>query len=385
MAVHAVVGYPGSGKSYEVVLNHVLPALVAGRRVVTNLAGINRDAILEYLQRQGKDTANVGEILTVSSEVITQDTTFPTLDDKESSLVKGGDFVVIDEAWRYFGQWSAVSKRLRGFLAEHRHFDNAAGVSCDITWIAQTESMICAQVRKLTELTVKVQKLKMFGLSHSYTANVYVGPIVASAKPIRTQVNRYDKEVFALYASYEGKGGNEATVDKRQNMLRSPVFVVGAPLLLVAVIASAIYLYKFLNDPAMHGAKPPPKTATASAPVKGGTPGQPGVATAPASAGQPVASGAPGAAGASADTVEESDWRVIGVTTKRGDYYVLIGRGQAKRLLVNPPYFNYAHNRAEGLLDGKRVSEWTGTSGGDTAESASGNARVADSRPSPKQ
>ncbi len=43
MSVNALEGIPGSGKSYEAVAYHVLPALRSGRKVITNLP-LNIDA-----------------------------------------------------------------------------------------------------------------------------------------------------------------------------------------------------------------------------------------------------------------------------------------------------------------------------------------------------
>lgn len=37
MALNIIVGRPGSGKDYEAVAYHVIPAIKEGRRVVTNL------------------------------------------------------------------------------------------------------------------------------------------------------------------------------------------------------------------------------------------------------------------------------------------------------------------------------------------------------------
>lgn len=48
MAISAYVGVPGSGKSYEVVSNVIIPAFMKGRRIVTNLYGISQDKINAY-------------------------------------------------------------------------------------------------------------------------------------------------------------------------------------------------------------------------------------------------------------------------------------------------------------------------------------------------
>ncbi|ENT7525242.1 TPA: zonular occludens toxin domain-containing protein, partial [Escherichia coli] len=48
MAISAYVGVPGSGKTYEVVCNVIIPAVSSGRRVVTNIYGLNADKIYDY-------------------------------------------------------------------------------------------------------------------------------------------------------------------------------------------------------------------------------------------------------------------------------------------------------------------------------------------------
>ncbi|MBD1228961.1 zonular occludens toxin domain-containing protein [Xenorhabdus griffiniae] len=48
MSITAYFGVPGSGKSHECVKSVILPAYMKGRRIVTNIDGINPDAIREY-------------------------------------------------------------------------------------------------------------------------------------------------------------------------------------------------------------------------------------------------------------------------------------------------------------------------------------------------
>ncbi|SUX73736.1 Zonula occludens toxin [Citrobacter freundii] len=42
MAISAYIGIPGSGKSYEAVCNVIIPAFTSGRRVVTNIYGLQK-------------------------------------------------------------------------------------------------------------------------------------------------------------------------------------------------------------------------------------------------------------------------------------------------------------------------------------------------------
>jgi zona occludens toxin len=45
MSIKAVTGLQGHGKTYETVKTAILPAIESGRRVVTNIRGLNMDAI----------------------------------------------------------------------------------------------------------------------------------------------------------------------------------------------------------------------------------------------------------------------------------------------------------------------------------------------------
>ncbi len=48
MAINCYTGLMGSGKTYEVVLSIIIPAVCQGRRVITNISGIDSDAIRAY-------------------------------------------------------------------------------------------------------------------------------------------------------------------------------------------------------------------------------------------------------------------------------------------------------------------------------------------------
>jgi zona occludens toxin len=48
MPINAYVGLMGSGKSYEVVSSVIVPAVSQGRRVVTNVEGLQDDEIKAY-------------------------------------------------------------------------------------------------------------------------------------------------------------------------------------------------------------------------------------------------------------------------------------------------------------------------------------------------
>ncbi|EEQ6526573.1 hypothetical protein BHJ67_005029, partial [Escherichia coli] len=51
MAITAYIGVPGSGKSYEVVKSVIIPAVASGRRIVSNIYGLNYEAIVQYCHK----------------------------------------------------------------------------------------------------------------------------------------------------------------------------------------------------------------------------------------------------------------------------------------------------------------------------------------------
>ena len=107
MALKGYFGAPGHGKTYEVVENVIVPAIRAGRRVVTNIAGLDIEAIADYCVERGADRDKLGTVerITLNDDsagkfaVIVGDGEDATLDE-EKSIVRGGDLVVLDEVWR---------------------------------------------------------------------------------------------------------------------------------------------------------------------------------------------------------------------------------------------------------------------------------------------
>ncbi|STG73580.1 phage-related membrane protein [Escherichia coli] len=70
MAITAYIGVPGSGKSYEVVKSVIIPAVASGRRIVSNIYGLNHEAIIQYCYKNKliSDDISPGEIIHVENE-----------------------------------------------------------------------------------------------------------------------------------------------------------------------------------------------------------------------------------------------------------------------------------------------------------------------------
>jgi putative phage-related membrane protein len=70
MAISAYVGVPGSGKSYEVVKSVILPAIATGRRVVSNVYGLDKEKIHQYLLKNKRKLTveQLGDLVYVENE-----------------------------------------------------------------------------------------------------------------------------------------------------------------------------------------------------------------------------------------------------------------------------------------------------------------------------
>ena len=106
MAISAYVGLPGHGKSYEVVKSVIIPAIASGRRVVSNIYGLNKQLIEEYCLSKDKKLSpdNLGELVIVDNDLCLGVDFYPyknAIDNNIETFCKAGDLIIIDEAWRF--------------------------------------------------------------------------------------------------------------------------------------------------------------------------------------------------------------------------------------------------------------------------------------------
>lgn len=343
MAINAYTGLQGSGKSYEATSMVVVPAVKAGRRVVTNIDGINETAIFAYLEKCGGDPASFGSILHIKNDDVCTPGFFP-IDGRPDvpSMVQPGDLVVIDEAWRFWGSGEKMSKEHMEFFRMHRHYTHPqTGISCDVALILQSISDLHRSLRAVVELHSRTTKLKTIGQPTRYRVELFEGGKATKAAKFDSFLRKYDPEVFPLYKSYDGIAGTERPIDARQNVFKNPrVWVIGALMLvmLVGSIWTLVYLYKSRISK--------PSEAHAFTDKPGAVvPVSPPIQAAPASMEQ--------AAPASA-------LRIAGVVLVRGQPFVaLVDQSGRVRLEGSGNFYGYGV-LLTGSVDGRRVATWSG-------------------------
>ncbi|VVE20430.1 zonular occludens toxin domain-containing protein [Pandoraea cepalis] len=341
MAINAYTGLMGSGKSYEVVSSVIVPAVIAGRRVVTNIDGIQPDAIRDYcIDVKKADPDALGTVLPVTNDDVTREGFFPdeTKPDAES-VVLAGDLVAIDEAWNFWSVGNKLTPEHMRFFRMHRHYVHPeTGVACDVALMIQSIGDLHRQLRSVVEMTFVTKKLKELGLNRSYRVEMYEGGKVTKANRVDTFSKMYSKAIFPLYQSYAGGKGKERAIDKRQNKLAN-LRIWFIFLVMVGVVGvSAWYITGFFRGDHLQGKKPVTEAASAS----GVSSNERGVAP-------------------RHDPTFSTDWRVAGRYTIDSERHVVVADSTGRLRVESPAMFQNNGIATIGTIDGRRVTVWSGS------------------------
>ena len=363
MAMTAYTGVQGSGKTFEVVANVIIPSLAAGRRVVTNVAGLQSDAIADYIQRtKSVPVTEQGVIVAVANDDVTRDNFFPLeggakhsgkiyVDDAGNevtdltlarssrvvdvdSIVQPGDVVIIDECWRWYGVGEQLLPAHMAFFRMHRHFLHpVTAVSCDIVFVVQDIGDIQRKVKATIEKIFWMKKHKDLWLSNRYVVNVYSGNALRASQLSESLQKSYDPDIFPLYSSYSQSSqavGRELQVDNRGNLLNRKIFKLAIPIGLIWLGFAVWFIWGFFHPEKKSDV---PQSQSQSGAVK--TPALP-----------PEAS---------------IMWRLIGFyETSSGVVYIL-SDGRVVRRVANPPAVKLSAAGVEiALPNGDIVTSWSG-------------------------
>jgi len=211
MAINAYCGVMGSGKSFEVVQGPLLDAIAKGRRVVTNVDGINEQAIYKFLEKAKRGSVDdFGRVVHVRTEDLKSPGFFPI--EHESSdgatitpgFVAPGDLVIVDEAWKLWASDQKISDEHMAFFRMHRHFtDPKTGIACDVVLMIQGIGDLHRKLKEVVELSFRMHKLKSIGISSRYRVEQYEGWKQNAKTRVGTYVRRYSTTVLqnkALFA-----------------------------------------------------------------------------------------------------------------------------------------------------------------------------------------
>lgn len=241
MTITAMTGLPGGGKSYGAVAHQVLPALRAGRRVVTNLPLV-RDEV--------RKITNKGEIVEFPTEEVLEDP------ERLFEYVTPGSVFILDEVWKIWPAGQKVNQVPQPFkhlIAEHRHMMDGSGRSVSIVLVTQDLADIGTFARNKVATTLHHVKMDHMGAPNRFRVDVYRGSVTGSEPPegrkLRTIYGTYKAEVYRCYKSHTMATGevrhvDEAGLDRRHVIWKRPMIWAG----LLFAIAAPVWAVSTLYD-----------------------------------------------------------------------------------------------------------------------------------------
>lgn len=324
MAITAYTGVPGSGKSYALVSQAILPALQSGRRVLSNVSGCSAEKFAQYA---GKKPC-VGEFVQFTGEEATKPGFWPTEDDPSGKVVRPGDLIVFDELRLTFPKRGALpTPDFEKFLRWHRHLVSEEGIATDVILCSQLIGDIHPDIRGLVERSYRFKKLTAVGLNKSFVYSAFEGSEQKAGTSYRDGRGRFRQEVFDLYSSYETEGdASEVATDKRASFF-SPgkIIMLALPLLLMPI--GAWQLWGFFNPEFESQDVVSAPAATDTTPSGSVRP-------------QPV----------------KSRYRIVGHVIGTGEPQVILGDDAGETRLVPARSFEWANGRpVRGMVDGEEV------------------------------
>lgn len=343
MPINVYTGLMGSGKSYECVSSVIVPAVKAGRRVVTNVDGIDSDAIRAYCQdKHGIAPEHLGLVVHCKNEDVGKADFLP-YGENVDTFCHPGDIICIDEAWRFWGTDCKLLTEHKVFFREHRHFVHPdTKVCCDLVLMVQDISDLHRILKVVVEVTFKTTKIKTLGLNKTYRVEMWEGYKLTQKGRVAVENKRYDPQIFPLYSSYTGGAGKELQVDDRQNVLKNPW------LWIKAVFFLGLGIFGIYNVLAFFGSNSGTDTSDKS---KGYVDSKTN-SVLPVSV--PIASAQP-------QQAVSTSWRLVGTMRAGRTAYAVIQSTDGRMRLEHPSNFQNSGAVMIGEIDGERITVWSGS------------------------
>lgn len=243
MAIHFHEGLPGAGKSYEACVFHILPALKAGRQVVTNIRGVNWEKFAELLS----EPLEYVQMLLIYIEPAEQDgeaTEIERVKNDFADKTPDNAMIVWDEVQDYFpsGNYKLPINQQK-FWTEHRHR------GLEIVIMGQDRDDVHKIIRSRIEDIIYFLKLQAVGQPNKYKWEQLQKQSKGRFVKIGSGVRSYDPQYFGLYQSHRRetvKGGVYQT--SRSNVLaNSKALSMGVPIAFFVACYAVWHLVGFFS------------------------------------------------------------------------------------------------------------------------------------------
>lgn len=207
MAINGISGRPGSGKSYEAVIRHILPALKDARMVVTNIP-LNVDWFCQFVGEHCRDLIvqidggfhNYG-----GERYFSQAEHFLRYQEWRNDKNQGVYFIV-DECHLPMPRTAGAGedrvttqKELKEYLSMHRHYGH------DVLLLTQNFRKVDRDVVDMIQTCYFTTKLSFLGKDDQYVCKVADG---VSRNIVTTHHREYEQKYFGAYQSHTKSQGS---------------------------------------------------------------------------------------------------------------------------------------------------------------------------------
>ena len=347
--ISVYMGLPKHGKTYEVVENVIAENLRIGRRVVSNIAGLDVEEFREYCGNPPK----FGELVCITHDEVVKPNFFPVENHPEiESFVKPGDVIALDEVWRWYQTGAKLPENHMNFFRLHGHYTHPeTGYTCDIVLITQDIGDLQRKIRMVVSKVFVAQKHIGLGFSNRYLLSIYEGNKLTKTARTASYQRKYSKEVFALYLSHSQKKGAqpvERDADSRGSIWKSPFFMFVLPGAVVLLAYSLFSVYRMFHPAGVAEVSPSVKASSTQS--------------------SPVASPAVGnhvAVPESSPVVYSQQWRIVGSYARGITVVWVLSDGRRLRRLAAPSSVTWTADGVEiKLPEGDIASVFSGGQGG---------------------
>jgi hypothetical protein len=226
-------GLPRSGKSYEALVEHIIPAVKKGRMVYALVDGLNYEQIADIA---GRPLESVRELL-----IQLDDKWIPKLPD----CVTKDSLVVIDEVQDYWpSSRQKMPESITRWIARHGHD------GLDLVLMGQSIRDVNVFIRRRTQRLISFTKMTGVGMPKSYKWEAYEATTAGKFHKINSGIKKYDEKYFGTYKSHSvGTENKEVYLDDRTNIFKTSAFRVFLPVFFFVLVFAVYYLFSFLTDP----------------------------------------------------------------------------------------------------------------------------------------
>lgn len=248
MGLTLLHGKNGSGKTYHAIKDFLVPALIAGRNIITNIDGI--------------DTVYLNVVMGIPYEHLDKMVLLPP---PEDDLLKAGGIddpmsrffdicakqektlVIFDEIQAYYpaSMWkdNPLRESLSKYMTQHRKFGD------DLVALTPEASKVDSAIRGLFHYNIHFKKASFMGSSKRYFMNVREG-MDTLEKPLKTETGTYEDKYHRVYRSFRVDAEGTTKFSNVSHSFGGIKFAIGFLVLMLSI--SLYYVYKNKNKKHEH-------------------------------------------------------------------------------------------------------------------------------------